>query len=70
MRDYRKIYDVGRSEGSKFSRQRAERVNLKTFSYGVPKFDLGKVKVLPGTCEACVFGSGGHSENCNRLEQR
>lgn len=23
-------------------------------------------KVMPGTCEACVYGSGEHSETCER----
>jgi hypothetical protein len=70
MRDFRQVYEVGKSEDRLFDKQRAERINLKTFSYGVPKFDLGQFQAMPGTCEKCVFGSGEHSAGCNRLEQR
>ena len=68
MRDFREVYQVGKSEDRPFDKKRGERIQLKTFSYGVPKFDLGRVGVFPGTCEKCVFGTGEHSASCNRLE--
>lgn len=61
MRDHRKVFGNGKSEDSKFDRQRAERINLKTFSYGVPKFDQGKNPPFPGTCLKCVFNEGTHT---------
>jgi hypothetical protein len=69
MRDFREVYQVGKSEDRPFDKQRGQRINLKTFSYGVPKFDLGRVEPMLGTCEKCVFGMGEHSAGCNRLEQ-
>ena len=68
MRDHREVFQNGKSEDRPFSKKRDERINLKTFSYGVPKFDMGKEQPMPGTCLKCVFGSGEHSESCNRLE--
>jgi hypothetical protein len=66
--DHRKLFENGKSENTPYDINRAKRIKLGTFSYGVPKFDLGGIEVFPGTCEKCVFGSGEHSASCDRLE--
>lgn len=52
-------------ENTKYDRMRHESMKLRPNGmYGVPKVQLDKEKIFPGTCLKCVFDTDTHT--CGR----